>query len=345
MVRRTSLFLAFVIFSCVMLCGLSGVALASFGFTELENTLINEDGSPAVQAGSHPWAMVTNFNFAQAASGRPDESLKDITLNLPPGLVGNTGAVAKCALKDFLSIPDQTGIPHGSNYEIGDENCPNDTQVGVAEVRTQPASVESSFNFGLYNLEPPPGVPAEFGVNVAGIPIILQASVRTDSDNGISLTVRNASQELSFYGGRFTTWGTPQDPSHDGERGLCLGLLGGSVGKCPLGSGVKPQAFLTLPTSCSSTFPVSQMHANTWEHPTQTVPSESVPNKDAAGNALGILGCGALGFRPSLGISMDTTQADSPAGLTAEVKVPQDGLIVSGGLGTATLEDTKVILP
>ena len=67
-------------------------------------------------------------------------------------------------------------------------DVPPDTQVGVDVAR--PQGIEVSFK--VYNLVPPPGVAAQFGFLYAGIPVLLDAGVRSggptalSSDYGIS---------------------------------------------------------------------------------------------------------------------------------------------------------------
>src|ERR1700689_43808 len=44
-------------------------APASFGLQSFESKILNEDGSPAVQAGSHPFAVTTSFKFNRREGG------------------------------------------------------------------------------------------------------------------------------------------------------------------------------------------------------------------------------------------------------------------------------------
>jgi hypothetical protein len=316
---------------------------AAESFESFSNTFINQDGTPDFQAGSHPWAMVTSFTFRKDLDGY----VKDIQFDLPPGLVGDPGAVASCSIQQFTTKP-----PPGARSGPAEEDCPTDSQIGVAEVKAtvkgQVGGSSNFYNLGLYNLTPPPGVPAELGFNVTGLPVILRASVRTGEDNGIRITVSNVSQEILVAGAKITLWGVPADHSHDGLRGVCLGPLGEEFAEpshepCP--SSEVPTPYLTLPTSCSTTPPVARLRVDTWTEPGRFLEADPAPNLDGAGNPVGLVGCDALSFRPSIAIAPDTTKADTPAGLTAEVKVPQDGLTLEGGLAPATQQTTTVALP
>ena len=62
------------------------------------------------------------------------------------------------------------------------------------------------------------------------------------------------------------------------------------------------------------------------------------------GNPVGFTGCDLLRpFEPSISIAPDTTYADTPAGLSVDVKMPQG--LNPEGLSTPGLENTTVVLP
>ncbi len=66
---------------------------------------------------------------------------------------------------------------------------------------------------------------------------------------------------------------------------------------------------------------------------------------DDGGDPVGFTGCEDLSMEPSLSTSPDTTFADTPAGLTADVKIPQESLTLPEGLVASTLKNTTVTLP
>ncbi len=202
--------------------GLAPCAWAGFGFAGADNTITNQDGSPATQAGSHPYEMTTSFTLNMIADperGLVDEGgdLKDIRTELPAGLVGNPNAVAACPMQDFdKALNDLLGEPI--------EACPDASQIGIVTVYLVPPLDTEGFvrhTVPLYNLVPKPGVPAEFGAAVIGIPLILIPSVRTGGDYGLDVQVSNVSQLEVVRGGSVTVWGVPADPGHDTERGVC----------------------------------------------------------------------------------------------------------------------------
>jgi hypothetical protein len=67
------------------------------------------------QAGGHP-DVTTSFTLTKDAVGNPIGQMKDVTVELPDGLVGNPGATPQCT-------PAQLRV----------SNCPLDSQVGVIE--------------------------------------------------------------------------------------------------------------------------------------------------------------------------------------------------------------------
>ena len=79
---------------------------------------------------------------------------------------------------------------------------------------------------------------------------------------------------------------------------------------------VDGKAFLTLPTSCGEPLTFSTK-ANTWEEPNAFATSRAF-------EAPAMTGCERLSFSPSMTLAPDTGVADSPAGLSVDVRVPQD---------------------
>ena len=50
------------------------------------------------------------------------------------------------------------------------------------------------------------------------------------------------------------------------------------------------------------------------------------PNRDQAGNPVGITGCEAVGFKPTFEAEPTTSSAYSPTGLNTKINVPLSGL-------------------
>ena len=75
---------------------------------------------------------------------------------------------------------------------------------------------------------PPPGVAAEFGYIVARItPVLLETSVRTGGDYGLTTTVSDLNQSVVVAASKVTIWGVPANPAHNPWRGDCEQSEGG----------------------------------------------------------------------------------------------------------------------
>jgi hypothetical protein len=298
-------------------------ALASFGIESFENSLVtNEIGTDATQAGAHPYAMTTTilFNHHETEGGpNPDGDPKNLEVRLPAGLIVNPTAT-------------ETTCTEAGLETVG--GCPNSAAVGVATIDIDFAEKAKEARAPVFNITPPPGVPAELGFNVFGVGVVahIVGKVRTGSDYGLSAAVLSIPQIVPFYGSKLTLWGDPSDPSHDAERGQCVNQP--ELGTCPTDRIGKP--LLTLPGSCSGKTLTATMAADSWQEPETLV--EPVPAESPA-----MTGCDALDFSPSITLRPDTQAADSPSGLSVDLKVPQEESI--NGLAEADLKDAVVTLP
>ncbi|HEY3946064.1 MAG TPA: hypothetical protein VGL78_12625 [Solirubrobacteraceae bacterium] len=296
-----------------------------FGFAHARAWFSNAEGGFDTQAGTHPYAFTFDFDLNMEHGSPASGEIRNLTFNLPPGVIGNPTVVARCTREEF-------------NEEI----CPAGSQVGVDDTGLGGGSLPISFALPVFNLVPPPGAPAEFGFVLAGNHVLLDASVRSDGDYGITEHVNNLPQRLIVMNS-ITIWGTPSDSSHDHLR-KCGGTFG-----CPSSASYTP--FLTVPTSCVGPVAFSAV-ANNWydESITSEIGFDTINKK---GQPQGFEGCGELDFAPTISAAPDTTAADTPAGLSVEVKASQEGLVDSEAsevkpkvsLAAANIKDTTVALP
>ena len=109
--------------------------------------------------------------------------------------------------------------------------------------------------------------------------------------------------------------------------------------------GLRP--FLTLPTACkpaSEAAHVSLEELGTWIEPNAPAPPSGFSSHGLLGEPVGITGCERLvHFQPTASLAPDTSSSDTPAGLTATVRVPQGAN--PEGLATPALKETTVTLP
>jgi hypothetical protein len=305
-----------------------------FGFVGWDGWFSNADGTLDTQAGSHPYEATFSFDLANAlqknglllpAGGEP----RDIEVDLPPGLIGDPTAVPQCTRSQLL-----------------ENTCPQTSMVGVSKA-TLTGGLPPELGFPVFNMVPPPGAPAELGFNFSGILTLLDSTLRTGSDYGITTHVKRVAQRELMHS-VLTLWGFPGEASHDIWR---RGTLGGceeeetlhSVGLCGHINNPLLKPFLTVPTSCGNPEPFT-IRANTWQNESLTSEAEFEMH-DSSGNPTTFTGCEKLGFGPLISTAPESSDADTPTGLTAEVKPPLGGLQERGLLGTSDLKAAKVVLP
>jgi hypothetical protein len=322
---------------------------APFGLSSFDVETVGEAGEADTQAGSHPFELTTSLAFNIAARESPsarngDTELplasaapKDVEVALPSGLVGDPNASPQCSQQAFLE---------GVNL-----NCPVDTQVGTVKpffYGAFPSAV-----YPVYDIVPPPGVPAELGFSVSKIGrVTISFHVRGGDDYGLTASLNGIPETGPLQGAILTLWGVPAEASHDDEREGTVGEGGQQDSEfckpavkfksgeektlCPSDAPAKP--FLTLPSQCRLEQPFTAT-VDSWENPGQ-LQTYAFPEPDAA-NA--ITGCEQLTFAPSLTLTPETTQADTPSGYTVELHVPQNENQV--GLATPDLRNAVVSLP
>lgn len=308
-------------------------AASPFGITEFKTWFSNADGTLDTQAGSHPFAATFSFGLAtrltsQGLLDKGGNEARNIAVELPPGFVGNPTAVPQCSRPDFLA-----------------KKCPNASEVGFVRVDTDGGIAAK---FPVFNLVPPPGVPAELAFHYDAIVTYLDATVRSGADYGITTTVTNAPQK-EVINAILTIWGAPGDRTHDrwrqqGEEPCSQAATESAGGPCSRVEEPFLKPFLTLPTSCSGP-PRFRIRMNTWQHRAEGPFERSSEWHDSDDTGTGLTGCEHLGFSPTITTAPDTAKADTPAGLTVEVRPSVGGLMDVRGLSTADIQDTTVTLP
>lgn len=309
-----------------------------------------EDGSPADQAGSHPFQLTTTVDLNQTLAEYDTEAEKgvfpsapalprDLHFKLPPGLVADADAVPRCSDVEFATIL----LPQDSNA------CPADTAIGVANVLVNipvPVGFEDR-TIPVFNLVPAPGEPARFGFETSEVPVVLNASLPAGGDYAAEVTTSDTSQVAQFLSSQVTIWGVPGDPRHDAVRGWeCLddGFYLEAIA-CTHLHEQEPPAFLTLPTSCEGPLP-SSMAGDSW--PTGEPGNEGsalAPENTTYKSASALSGCSLLGFDPSIAMEPEQHAASTPTGLNVDVTMAQAGLVAQGGLAESALRETTVALP
>jgi hypothetical protein len=363
--------------STVVLALVVPSALASFGFAggaDAPAVVVSNSANPAQpteanpndldsQAGSHPFDMTTNFKLNLDLEGNTtgEYFAKDISVDLPSGFAGSTVSVPQCPI---ANLQEQARGVSG----IG---CPTSSQVGVAEIFFGKGGyVHNTFvhevMVPVYNLVPSDGGTAELAFHVVQVVQPILVTARTDGDYGLVAQTTNISEYIPFAGLRITLWGVPADPRHDAQRflpedgGGCIEIFSpcidrehpGNANGEPLPDSAPPTAFLTNPTKCG---PGSEYDTkfigDSWAHPGAFEPFDgkpllSDPNWQVATTSMypaGVTGCNKLAFDPSLSVTPDTTEADSPSGYGVDLHVPQS--IAPNDLASPALDNAVATLP
>jgi hypothetical protein len=314
-------------------------AQASFGlrepftFTQAASSSSADPTFPAdpadlfTQAGGHPYEVTASFQLnLQSGSSAPDGDLQDVSIELPRGFIGNPQNAAKCPFDRLTSAI---------------RPCPIDSQVGIAA-----PFIEDVLNKGLgpvpiYNLVPEVGRSAEFGFVVAGsTPVVLYAGLGAGPDRHLHID-HLAAPLVGVTGLSVTFWGVPSEPSHDVVRAFprALPLPGACQAAevaCEFGasSSTDPVPFLTNSTDCFGGPLVAALNINSYQEPDLKIYTADGPAPS---------GCDQLVFAPMLSVLPDDTRAETPAGYTVELAIPQSNDVEQ--LATPQLKDASITLP
>ena len=264
-------------------------------------------GQYATQAGSHPAEAITQFTVNTSLFN----SLQDVRVDLPPGLVVNPQAIPQCNVS-------------GSGLGA----CPSDTQVGTSTVTILNVplfgTVQATGN--VYNMVPSAGSPGDFAfsVTIAGI-----ITIRSDLIAGVRWYPSNG--QPADYGDYFTI-------------SAISNLLGTALGSSTLsfwgapeeqnGGGAADNAFITNPTACNGP-QTSNLYADTYTSGQTGTDSFTTPT--------GASGCASIPFNPSVSVTPSTTQRDQPDGITVDLSVPQDQN--PSHIAASQLQNTTITLP
>lgn len=265
------------------------------------------------QAAGHPPLGLTGFEVNTTSLGAPEGQIRDVRVDIPPGLSVNPEAAPKCE-KAAL----EAGIP-----------CPAGSQVGEDEITAFVGLTKlGPLSVPIYNLEPKEGVPAEFGFALNVSPLI---NVDVFIVGGISWHREEPTSENS---------GVPTGDYHEfftiKEISNKLSLVKSRLkfnGQAGNGS------FLTLPSAC--TLQKSYLHVDSYEEPGNFKAYETISGEPP--KAVSVSGCDKVPFEPEVAVKPATSQSDQPDGATVEVKVPQH--LKAEEIDSSTLKDAHVTLP
>ncbi|HET9677228.1 MAG TPA: hypothetical protein VFP21_06975 [Solirubrobacterales bacterium] len=306
----------------------------AFGIEAFEMQARAEGGTAETVAGSHPYDMTARIAFDEKGTGPYTEGdLRNLRISLPPGLIENPDALPKCSVASF-----HTARTSPFENSLSGENCFATTQIGTVTVHSSYGG-GSVRTFGVFNLSPAPGVPAQFGFAPYGVPIVFSAGLRgTAGEYGIDLEARNFTQAFAFSELELTIWGTPWGVSHNGERGNCLNEAEPEFpwAKCSVGPPVaqEPKAYLTMPAACTGPLQFTAS-AVSWEG-ASSVSSASAP---------ALQQCDSLAFDPHPAGQLTNPRTTSPSGYEFNLAADNATLLEPSRRVPSQVRDAVVTLP
>ena len=134
-------------------------------------------------AGAHP-DQSTTIAFSDAGSPRAD-GVRGLQIHFAPGIVAYVNNVARCSAAQFGGGTSEPRCPAGS--QVGE------TRTAATAELIGPIELPLTLTGAIYNIEPPPGAPAAFGLFIRpplGDPIKLVAPISVDPhDLGLTATI------------------------------------------------------------------------------------------------------------------------------------------------------------
>jgi hypothetical protein len=228
-----------------------------FSFTSFAFGVDGADGIADAQAGDHPSSVTVGFGVStltrlehELGNGEKaiyehdpvQDGAKNLTVDLPPGFVGNPQTASQC-----------------TSTQLTDLACPPTSMVGTAVFEESGTfkftGEESLVSAGVYNMVPEAGYPAEFGFTFIKKGITIYVNVAHTSKGYVLRAFSPGIVNAELGQVSLTFFGNPGE--HDG----------GSPS-----SG----AFLTNPTDCSPGNGEATVRADSWEEPDGWISSKAV---------------------------------------------------------------------
>ena len=367
-------------FACtaaILLAGLLSVvpaAQAEFGIDEFDGAISAADESPYTQAGGHPYNATVAITFNRhddpevTAMGFPpgfgeisDADIKDIYVDLPPGLVGNPAGFPTCTIEQLInaSYPDPNDVTIPTT-------CPIASQVGTTRIHYNVENLGLGGVLPTFQMVPGPGEVARFGFLVAATPILLSATLERGGEYRITIASEDIPSALRLWGAETTFWGTPANPGHDAQRCLqgffgflppkfqCDGTPGTPIGPNSI-EDPDPEPFITMPTACTPAGEgiIFNGRTDSWPEPgifseasfESHLPPGFPADPGTWGLPQGPTGCDIVPVQGNLSAQSTSHEVGTPSGLEVHVEVPNAGLANAQGLASSTLEKVEVTLP
>ena len=276
-------------------------------------------------AGHPPWGL-TGFELASSGETPTGSTLKRIRVDIPPGLAA-----------------DPVTLPTCSSVEFESNSCSPTTKAGFVELKARVellAPLTLTLKGNVYNLGQRPGLPLLFGIDVEGVPPLVE-DVHLLLEGHVSYASEAALSTRGVSSGDFHEWF--EIDNIPPEVGVKIGPL--ELAKAPLktlesklffdGHAGKGN-FLTMPSDCAAPT-TSYLELETYA-PVEKVSAPTTP-------PVGVDGCDKVPFEPTAQVTPGPSESHygTGDGITTELKVTQNE--ESNEINTSDIRDAHLMLP
>jgi hypothetical protein len=319
-------------------------AAEPFGIAAFAAETTGVNGLTDAQAGDHPYETTISFSMNttdkkeqgafnlggfgfQDAGSVGGARVKDTVVDVPPGVTGDPTVVERCPQYRAVAL-----------------DCPASSQIGLAKLNLGARAVlagELAETWDpMFNIVPEKGYPAEFGILLPGLKVLvpLYVSVLPEDGYEVRVTTPGIPEAGSPVDVSVTFFGTPEtDPNVYNEYRTAV-------------TDVTPVAFLDNPVDCAAGPQTASLWADSWQNPGPWLadgqPDVADPRWASSSVTMfsSLEGCELLQFNPSLTVTPETSRADEPAGVVVEQHLPQP-LQEFPSLISPELKETTVTLP
>jgi hypothetical protein len=283
------------------------------GFDIPECSYTSPESQFFTQIGGHPPLGIVHFKFNTDAGGSPEGQVRDVRVDLPPGLSVDPEATPRCTEADL----------EGPDSPVGEQRLCIEKGAKVGTIVLKPNNF-LTLTIPVFNIIPRPGEPAEFGFRFkfgeVDFTTYLEGTVSWDSDYHEGFTIREVVRTV-------TSGGVPVPLSLLEARLAFDGSAGGG-------------SFLTVGTNCAGST-TSTLTVDSYAAPNVRLPFATTPA--GPNRIVNPTGCESVPFDPTIAVGAGATdRTDSPTGLSVTAKVPLDS---SKPVAQANLKRAVVTLP
>ncbi len=286
---------------------------------------VEENNSDAynLAAGHPPWG-ITSFEVPHPG-GKPEEVLKRIRVDVEPGLAADPQTLPTCTRAEF---------------DAG--SCSASTKVGLVQLEAfvgAPLNTTLALEGNVYNLEQEPGLPLLFGIEVNGVPPLVE-NTRLFLEGHVSYAKEPALEARHIASGDFHEWFEINNiPNEVGVKIGPLELVKAKLetvkSKLLFNGHAGKGNFLTLPSECGDR-----------SKSTSYVELEDEKGETTSGSTEPPLGVKCVGV-PFSGLNAEVKPEaggyDQPDGARTDVIVPQNE--GEEEINTANIASGHALLP